>query len=58
MGFTGGLIAIALGAVLLFLVKAKNDVAKPFAQNWMALIAVTMAIMLLFIGGLAAVLLT
>ena len=58
MGFTGGLIAIALGAVLLFLVKAKGGVERPFAQNWMALVGVTMTIMLLFIGGLAAMILT
>ena len=58
MGFTGGLVAIALGAALLFLVKAKNGVEKPFARNWMPLIGVTLLIMLLFIGGLAAMLLT
>jgi hypothetical protein len=55
MGFTGGLIAVAIAGALLFLLKARNGVEKPFARNWMALIGVTMAIMLLFIGGMAAV---
>jgi multisubunit Na+/H+ antiporter MnhB subunit len=56
MGFVGGLIAMAIAVVLLFLLKAKNGVEKPFARNWMALITATMAIMVMFIGGLAAVL--
>jgi uncharacterized protein YhhL (DUF1145 family) len=56
MGFTGGLIAVAIAVALMFWVKAKNGVEKPFARNWMALIAVTMLIMILFIGGVAAVL--
>ena len=56
MGFTGGLIAVVIAVVLMFLLKAKNGVEKPFARNWMALIGVTMTIMVLFIGGVAAVL--
>jgi hypothetical protein len=56
MGFTGGLIAVVISVVLMFLLKAKNGVEKPFARNWMALIGVTMTIMVLFIGGVAAVL--
>ena len=58
MGFTAGLISIALAAILLFFVKAKDGVEKPFAGNWMSLVGVTMTIMLLFIGGLAAMILT
>lgn len=56
MGFTGGLVAVAISVALMVLLKAKNGVERPFARNWMALIAVTMAIMILFIGGIAAVL--
>ncbi len=55
MGFTGGLIAIAVAVALTLALKAKGLEEKPFARNWMALVGVSMAIMLLFIGGLAAV---
>ena len=54
MGFTGGLIAIAVAVGLLFLLKAKNGVERPFARNWMALVGVTMSVMVLLIGGVAA----
>jgi len=56
MGFTGGLIAVVIAVVLMFLLKAKNGIERPFARNWMALITVTMVIMILFIGGVAAIL--
>jgi len=55
MGVTGGLIAIALAIGLTFLLKAKGLEEKAFARNWLALVGVTMAIMLLFIAGVAAV---
>ena len=55
MGFTGGLIAIAVAVALLFALKTKGLEEKPFARNWMALVGVTMVIMLLFIGTFAAV---
>ena len=55
MGFTGGLIAIAVAVALTLALKPKGLEEKPFARNWMALVGVTMAIMLLFIGGIAAV---
>ncbi|TMJ02617.1 MAG: hypothetical protein E6G97_12380 [Alphaproteobacteria bacterium] len=56
MGFTGGLIAIALAVGLTLLLKARGLEEKAFARNWMALVGVTMGIMLLFIGRVAAVL--
>jgi len=56
MGVTGGLIAIALAIGLTIFLKAKGLEEKPFARNFMALVGVTMAIMLLFIAGVAAVL--
>ena len=56
MGFTGGLVAVAIAVALMFLLKAKDAVEKPFARSWMALISATMMIMILFIGGLAAIL--
>lgn len=51
MGFTAGLISIAFAAILLFFVKAKDGVEKPFARNWISLIGVTMTIVLLLIAG-------
>ncbi|MGB9364774.1 MAG: hypothetical protein WCE79_02045 [Xanthobacteraceae bacterium] len=56
MSFTGGLIAIAAAVALTLALKARGLEEKSFARNWMALVGVTMGIMLLFIGGLAAVL--
>ena len=56
MGFTGGLVAIAASVVILLLAKAKNGVEKPFARNWMALVAVTMTIQILFMGGISLLL--
>ena len=53
MGFTGGLIAIALAVGLMFALKAKGSEERAFARNWMALVSVTMIVMLLFIGGVA-----
>lgn len=55
MGFTGGWIALAAAIGLLLALKARGLEEKPFARNWMALVSVTMAIMLLFVGGIAAV---
>lgn len=54
MGFAGGLAALALAGALIFLLKAKNGVERPFARNWMPLVGVTMTVMVLLIGGLAA----
>lgn len=56
MGFTGGLIAIAAAVALTLALRAKGLEEKPFARNWLALVGVSMGIMLLFIGGLAAAL--
>ena len=56
MGLIGGLLAMAISVLLMFLAKARSGVERPFARNWMALISVTMVIMILFIGGIAAVL--
>jgi len=55
MGFTGGLIAIAAAVALTLALKARGLEEKAFARSWMALVGVTMAIMLLFIAGVAAV---
>ena len=55
MGFTGGLIALALAVGLTFALKAKGLEEKPFARNWMSLVGVTMGIMMLLVGGVAAV---
>ena len=55
MGFIAGLIAIAVAILATFLLRAKNGLEKSFARNWLALIGVTMAIMTLFIAGVAAV---
>ena len=58
MGFTGGLIAVAVAVGLLLAVKARNGEERPFARSWMSLVGVTMVIMVLFIGGLAAIITT
>ena len=55
MGFTGGLIAIAAAIAVIFFLRPVNGVERAFARNWMALVGVTMAAMMLFIGGIAAV---
>ena len=55
MGFTGGLIAIAVAIALTLALRPKGLEEKPFARNWMALVSVSMLIMLLFIAGVAAV---
>ena len=54
MGLTGGLIAIVLAVGLTIVCRARNGEERPFARNWMALVGVTMAVMTLFIAGLAA----
>ena len=58
MGFTGGLIAVAVAVALTLALKARGLEEKAFARNWMALVGVTMIIMLMFIGGIAAVITT
>lgn len=54
MGFTAGVIGVVAALALLFLLKAKDGVERPFARNWMALVGVVMTIMTLFVAGLAA----
>jgi len=49
-----GIIAILLSACLLYSLKAKDGVERPFARNWVALVAATMLVMGLFVGGAAA----
>ena len=55
MGFTAGLIAIAAAIAVKFFLRPGNGVERAFARTWMALVGVTMAAMILFIGGIAAV---
>ena len=55
MGFTAGVIAVAAAIALMFFVKAKNGVERPFARNWMALVGVTMTFMMLLVVGVASI---
>ena len=55
MGLTAGIVALIVALVATFLLRAKNGEEKPFARSWMALVGVTMTVMALFIGGVAAV---
>ena len=47
--------AIAAAIAVIFFLRPVNGVERAFARNWMALVGVTMAAMMLFIGGIAAV---
>jgi hypothetical protein len=56
MTFTLGLAAMAAAVILVFVLKPKNGVERPFVRNWLALITVTMTIMGLFIVGIVSIL--
>lgn len=55
MGFIGGVVAIAAAIAVVFFLRPRNGVERPFVHNWMALVGVTMLAMMLFIGGIAAI---
>ena len=56
MGITGGLIAIVLAVALLWAGKPPRGMAvRPIFESWMVLIGFTTVVMVLFIGGVAAV---
>jgi len=56
VGVTGGLIAIVLAVALLWAGKpAKGMAIRPIFESWMVLICFTTVVMVLFIGGIAAV---
>ena len=49
-----GISAILLSACLLHRFKARDGVERPFARNWVSLVAATMLVMSLFVGGAAS----
>jgi hypothetical protein len=55
MTFTLGLAAMAAAVILVFILKPKNGVERPFVRSWLALITV-MTIMGLFIVGIVSIL--
>jgi hypothetical protein len=57
MQFTGGLILLAVSAALLFFGRGRGGDALPIFQNWLAATMFSVAILILFVGGLMGVLL-
>jgi heme/copper-type cytochrome/quinol oxidase subunit 2 len=56
MGITGGLIAIVLAVALLWAGRPPKGMAmRPILESWMVMICFTTVVMVLFIGGIAAV---
>ncbi len=54
MGKVEGLVAIAVGVVLLLVARPRSDEVRPFLRSWPVLVGYIMLIELAFIGGIAA----
>ena len=55
MGFTGGLIAMAVAIVMMIFGRPRHGEARSFVRPWLPLVSYSMTVMVLFITGLAAV---
>jgi len=54
MEFTGGLILLAVAAALLFFGRGRGGDALPIFQNWLGATLFSVATLILFVGGLMA----
>ena len=56
MGVTSGLVAMAIAVLMVVIGKPRGGEPRAFVRPWMPLVSYSMIVMLLFIGGIAAVL--